>query len=458
MSRTRKNRGLVREFGFVAACQTFQTFAESLVHAGSGLVAILFALLALPQAEVLGSDAVLLEFASAHCGPCRAMQPVIAGLERRGVPVRHVDVQQEPQLASKYGIRQTPTYIVVSGGKELTRLVGAHTAIEIQRALHANPSGPLVQTGSDHRNQLGQVPETNLTPISAAADRRDPPSLAGIGGRREAMPNIDLAGAVERAQAATVRLKVHDASGFGAGTGTIIDTHGNEALIMTCGHIFRESKGQGKVEVDMFVGGQTKTVLGQVIDFDADNHDIALVAIRPGFPVQAVPIVVSHDEVNNGQTAFSFGCDHGADPSRRDTRILSTDKINRHLGNLEIQGAPVNGRSGGGLFDAQGRLIGVCNAADESGDTGVYTGPKSIRWQLDRVGLARLYQNKDVQTQLASLPSVAPPQDSVAQAPSNQPNIGARSRGHRDCSRPKQSSRDFASHEHSPNDGCDAHP
>ncbi len=61
--------------------------------------------------------------------------------------------------------------------------------------------------------------------------------------------------------------------------------------MLTCGHLFRETKGQGKIEVDLFVGGQTRTVPGQMIDYDADNRDIALVVIRPGFAVQPVPIL-----------------------------------------------------------------------------------------------------------------------------------------------------------------------
>jgi hypothetical protein len=211
------------------------------------------------------------------------------------------------------------------------------------------------------------------------------------------MPNVSIASAIQRAEAATVRLRVHDATGFGAGTGTIVDTHDQEALILTCGHLFRENKGKGKIEVDLFVGGQVKTVLGQIIDYDSENRDIALVAIRPGFPVQPVPLLTAGQTLRTGQPVFSFGCDRGDDPSRRDTRITGVDKYDTHLGasNIEIAGAPVDGRSGGGLFDEQGRLVGVCNAADYKGDLGIYTGPGSVQWQLDRVNLSKLYKGND---------------------------------------------------------------
>ena len=176
--------------------------------------------------------------------------------------------------------------------------------------------------------------------------------------------------------------------------------------MLTCGHLFRESGREGRVEVDLFIGGQTHTVDGEIIDYEDGDRDIALVAIRPPVPVQPVA-VVSEQEVRTGDPAFSFGCDRGADPTRRDTRITGVNKYNQKEGNsnLEIAGAPIDGRSGGGLFDAAGTLIGVCNAADFEGDVGIYTGPGNVHWQLDRVRLSHLYQNPTV----ASTPTPTPP-------------------------------------------------
>jgi hypothetical protein len=67
--------------------------------------------------------------------------------------------------------------------------------------------------------------------------------------------------------------------------------------------------------------------------------------------------------------------------------------VNRYLGaaNIEIAGAPAVGRSGGGLFDHQGRLIGVCNAACSQDDEGIYAGADVIYQQLARAGQAQLF-------------------------------------------------------------------
>ena len=392
-----------------------RNWALSLVARVLGLVsATAVAILALPHANAFSADAVLLEFSSEYCGHCRAMQPVIQSLAQKGVPVRQVNVRREPDLASRYGIRQTPTYVVIAEGREVSRLVGAHTENEIVTALNTD-SGSLIPTGANMR--------LNAAPRAKPAAANQPGMQNAVQQASleqefrqhgEPMPSTIQANAVERARAATVRLKVHDGRGYDTGTGTIIDTHGDEALVLTCGHLFREAKQAAKIHVDLFVGGQTRTVPGQVIDYDADNHDIALVAIRPGFRITPVPVVASNDFLRNGQPVFSFGCDQGADPSRRDTRVTGINKYNQHMGasNIEIAVAPVQGRSGGGLFDTSGRLVGVCNAANYQSDVGIYTGPGSIRWQLDRVQLSRLYQNQEnnqpptvSQPRVASLPT-----------------------------------------------------
>jgi thiol-disulfide isomerase/thioredoxin len=334
-------------------------------------------------------NAILLDFSSPHCPPCQAMKPVLNQLERSGVPIRHVDVVAEPHVATRYGVRSTPTFIVVNDGREVTRLVGMQTAAKLNAALTASPSGPLIPTRSAQQDI--PAPQTRLAPIPTTS--RQQPQLSSPA-MAESMPSMSVADAIQRAQAATVRLRVYDGRGHGAGTGTIIDTHGNEALVLTCGHLFRETKGEGKIEVDLFVGGKVKTVLGQVIDYDADTRDVALVSIQPGVEVQPVQVISGDQRVSNGTVAFSFGCDRGDDPTRRDTRITGVNKYNQHLGvsNLEIDGAPIDGRSGGGLFDKQGRLIGVCNAADYKNDVGIYAGPGSVHWQLDRANLAHLHQ------------------------------------------------------------------
>ncbi|MCC9643500.1 trypsin-like peptidase domain-containing protein [Rhodopirellula sp. JC740] len=387
-------------------------------------LAVCFAIQSFASTAV-GSDAILLEFSSAQCGPCQAMKPVVSELIARGVPVRQVDVQSEPHLTRRFGIRSTPTYIVLREGNEVTRLLGVQTISELTDALSQSAAGPLIPTRSTTNQPSLNEPQTRLAPLTSGQNAVDRSPRRAIRKERasepwdsdwqslnqgpaesatqlthtqdasmEPMPSMSLADAIEKAKSATVRLRVFDGRGYGAGTGTIVDTNGDEALVLTCGHLFRDGEGKDKIEVDLFVAGEVRTVMGQVVDYDAGDRDIGLVAIRPGFPVTPVKVLPAGEVVKVGQTAFSFGCDRGDPPSRRDTRITGVDKYNQNIGasNLEIDGAPIDGRSGGGLFDDRGVLIGVCNAADYKSDLGIYTGPRSVYWQLDRINLTNLYQ------------------------------------------------------------------
>ena len=80
---------------------------------------------------------------------------------------------------------------------------------------------------------------------------------------------------------ATVRLKVEDPQGISYATGTVIHGHNGEYLLMTCGHVFRESAGKGEITAEFgFENGELETAPGQLISYDAKARDVALVAIR----------------------------------------------------------------------------------------------------------------------------------------------------------------------------------
>ncbi len=73
--------------------------------------------------------------------------------------------------------------------------------------------------------------------------------------------------------------------------------------------------------------------------------------------------------------------------------------------NVEIIGAPALGRSGGGLFDQQGQLIGVCNAADTTDNEGIYAAAEVVYAQIERLGMTHLFDSQTAapNTQLAAV-------------------------------------------------------
>ena len=400
---------------------------------------------------------VLLDFSSPTCGPCQQMRPVVERLAGDGFQVREVDISRDPQSAARFGVTQVPTFLVLVDGRVVDRQVGA-TSYDQLRAmlLRATPpaaprrrvrplgqspkistpeiptpelSKPIPNTfaaapvsnaqGSGTRTadaslaepQVGRVISLEDPSARAARPRTVANPFAKRLGPSAASGAANLSAADRRLIASTVKISVEDAEGQSAGTGTIVDARSGEALVLTCGHLFRNSEGKGPIMVTTFEAGPNGVVAGasysgQLIDFDLER-DLALVSLRPTAPLQAVAIAVPVDSTYAvGAAVTSVGCSRGANPTVIDSRVTMN---NRYQGpaNVEVAGAPVEGRSGGGLFNAEGQLVGVCFAADPEGNEGLYASLPSIRAKLDSLNLTMIYQPDAPQAQALAAPQAA---------------------------------------------------
>jgi thioredoxin 1 len=79
--------------------------------------------------EVLQSaEPVLVDFFAEWCGPCKAMAPALEQVAREmkgKVKVVKLDVDQNPAVTGKYGIRAMPTLLLFKNGKVAAQHVGA---------------------------------------------------------------------------------------------------------------------------------------------------------------------------------------------------------------------------------------------------------------------------------------------------------------------------------------------
>lgn len=76
----------------------------------------------------------LLDYWATWCGPCKIMNPVITEIEKEldgKVEVIKVNVDENPEEASKYGVMSIPTYIILKDGKEVGRKVGVTSKADL---------------------------------------------------------------------------------------------------------------------------------------------------------------------------------------------------------------------------------------------------------------------------------------------------------------------------------------
>ena len=80
------------------------------------------------QSEVMNSDKpVLLDFWAPWCGPCRMVVPIVEEIarERNDIKVGKVNVDEQPELASRFGVVSIPTLVVMKNGKIVDQAIGA---------------------------------------------------------------------------------------------------------------------------------------------------------------------------------------------------------------------------------------------------------------------------------------------------------------------------------------------
>jgi S1-C subfamily serine protease len=325
-----------------------------------------------PLALAQVGDCLAIVFVDPQHPDSQSMEQVAAQAIEMGWAIRRVDARQELHVTERWRIHTAPTTVLTQGGREVDRILGPVNWTELYRRMIRFSAPDSIRNSPLAPSEIKpKVDVDSLVPMQRSVAPLNPEPLQSDPAR------------------ATVRIMVDEPNSHAIGSGTVIQCDAQGAVVLTCGHLFRDRTPKSVITVERFENGMPVRYVAELIDYQIEDVDIGLLLFHPNRSIPVAQVAQHVEQLAQGDPVYSMGCDHGEAPSRRDSQVT---KLNRYLGsaNIETAGAPVQGRSGGGLFNRQGELLGVCFAADTQLDEGLYCGIPVVHEQLKKLGLLKL--------------------------------------------------------------------
>ena len=93
------------------------------------------------EKEAVNSEqTVLIDFWAPWCGPCRAVSPIVDEIAKESngkIKVGKVNIDEQPELAGRFGVMSIPTLVVMKNGKVVNSAVGARPKQAILKLLES---------------------------------------------------------------------------------------------------------------------------------------------------------------------------------------------------------------------------------------------------------------------------------------------------------------------------------
>ena len=96
------------------------------------------------DARINGSRPVFVDFWAVWCGPCKTMEPVVERLAAKyagKVVFGKLNVDEEPELATRYEVQSIPTFMIFKNGQPLDATIGAVGEVALDRLIQRSLGG-----------------------------------------------------------------------------------------------------------------------------------------------------------------------------------------------------------------------------------------------------------------------------------------------------------------------------
>jgi len=77
----------------------------------------------------------VIRFTATWCGPCKALKTVLDQV-KTDVPIEVIDIDEQPDLATEFGIRSVPTLVMMEDNVATKRLIGLKSIQEVEAFIH----------------------------------------------------------------------------------------------------------------------------------------------------------------------------------------------------------------------------------------------------------------------------------------------------------------------------------
>jgi thioredoxin 1 len=296
----------------------------------------------LAAASVASAETKLLDFYADWCGPCKAMAATVDQLASAGYTVERVNVDQDRELAARFGVDSIPCYVVVEQGREVDRIVGKASLERLRQKMQPAERG---------RGERGiQNRERGERGQSHPAWRYERPS-----GYRSAVVRIDCT---------TAKVRQDGGIEHNWGSGVIV-RWADRLIVVTAKHVIA-----GAIRIEVYLHNGRK-IPARLIAIRADYECCAL--RLDGDVGDITPVEVYSQPLTRGEQLES--CGYGPN-SKLAANAGIFESYANNGGVLNVSGYVRSGDSGGPVFNSHGQVVGViwAGGGDQEVKQGVVVG------------------------------------------------------------------------------------